>query len=137
MKKLCVLAMASLLTFSSCALLNTEEAPAPILPETALGVSVCLGFDATNHTAIMDNGKIEQVISIIETATPTKRQSVNDTPYADEVYCVRFIGEEEYIPTYLYQDERLFGLISHWYLEQPYHGIYEITKESAEILLNL
>ena len=136
MKKLCILAMASLLTFSSCAMLDFEEAPAPILPETPLGVSVCLNVE-TNPKQILDAEKTEQVISIIESATPTKRQSNNDTPYADEVYCVRFIGEEEYIPTYLYQDERFFGLISHWYLEQPYHGIYEISEDDAETLLNL
>ena len=136
MKKLCVLAMASLLTFSSCALLNTEEAPAPILPETPLGVSVCSKVE-TNPKQILDAEKTEQVISIIESATPTKRQSNNDTPYADEVYVIQFITQEESLPTYLYQKESLFGLISHWYLEQPYHGVYEISQADAEILLNM
>ena len=136
MKKLCVLAMASLLTFSSCALLNTEDAPAPILPETPLGVSVCSNVE-TNPKEILDAEKTEQVISIIESATPTKRQSNNDTPYADEVYVIQFITQEESLPTYLYQKKSFFGLISHWYLEQPYHGVYEISQADAEILLNM
>ena len=137
MKKLCILAMASLLTFSSCAMLDFEEAPAPLVPETALAVSIHPHLDACNPNAIFDEEKIAQVISIIESATPTKRQSNNDTPYADEVYVIQFITQEESLLTYLYQKESLFGLISHWYLEQPYHGIYEIAKENAEILLNM
>ena len=137
MKKIWILAMASLLTFSSCAMLDFEEAPAPLVPETALAVSIHPHLDARNPNTILDEEKIAQVISIIESATPTKRQSNNDTPYADEAYIIRFIATEETVPTYLYQDEIFFGLVSHWYLEQPYHGIYEISAENAEILLNM
>lgn len=125
-------AVVGLLIFTACGLWT--EAPEPYIPQGIIGVTKS---NMEYSEMIVDETQIDEVLSIITNAKPTKRQSNNDTPYVETFYTVRLICEEDGAVFYLYEDTSFFGLFSAWYLEQPYHGVYEISQEDAQILLNM
>ena len=120
--------------FSSCRLFYADE-PAPVLqiPSKEEITGVCVKTSLEVRT---DEESIENAIAFLQSAVPTRYESVNDTPYADCYYGLSLETTEgsEFFG-YFYEEKRVFGLISKWYLEMPYSGIYEVSEECALALL--
>ena len=139
-KKLIIsLTMVIACLFSSCGLFYADEhAPVLEIPSLEEIESVYIGVGyCGDGTARTDEEIKQKAIAFLESAIPTKRESVNDTP-GREVYYRFYINgaEKQYLcGGYFYEDKSLFGLVSKWYYEIPYNGIYEVSKECALALL--
>jgi|LSQX01.3.fsa_nt_gb hypothetical protein len=72
-----------------------------------------------------DNETIVTIASFFKNAKPTRKVSVNESPYVKEYYIVNIITEDSsrFYSSYIYQEN------SKWYIEQPYWGIYEIDVD--------
>ena len=133
--------------FSSCGLFYMNEPAPPLyLPERTEIIEILLydnteddrHFRGDSDAILTSNEQIDFVLNILANTTPTKKESVNDSPYVDEFLLIHInTNSSSYHFSYLYKRERYFGLITQWYIEQPYRGIYEISEEEAQSLLNL
>jgi hypothetical protein len=111
-----------------------EPSPPIYIPENIISLN-----DFTNKT------EIEKVVNILQLATPTYNESVQDTPSVEnyKAIVIKYTQSNEtysYDTTtfiFIYESSSWFGLVKTWYLEQPYHGIYEIDEDSANRLLEL
>ena len=117
----------SLIGVCSCGLFYSDEpAPALVLPQSSEIAKVELQKEGV-WQEVEDE---ESVLALLKNAEPTTRESVNDSPYAETYYALCVQGEEERLVFgYLYERESFFGLISKWYFEVPYYGIYEVQEE--------
>ena len=123
--------------FGSCGLFyRNDPAPPPYLPNRTEITSVRVS-SYPNMTLLSSSEEIDFVLAILFNATPTKIESVNDTPNAEDLYGIQILAGESSTLFYLYKRERYLGLVTQWYIEQPYRGIYEISEEDANSLLNL
>jgi hypothetical protein len=134
-KKLVVLVLTFVVCLlSSCRIFYTDK-PAPTLkiPNKTDITGVCVGMNLETRE---DEESIEKAIAFLLSATPTRYESVNDTPYADCYYGLSLETTEgsEFFG-YFYEEKRVFGLISKWYLEMPYSGIYEVSEDCVLALL--
>ena len=125
--------------FSSCGLFYADD-PAPELeiPKIKEIESVYIGVGYHSDGIARTDEEIKQkAIDFLQSAIPTKRESVNDTPNREVYYRFYINGaEKQYLcGGYFYEDKSLFGLVSKWYYEVPYNGIYEVSKECALALL--
>ena len=122
--------------FSSCGLFYTDEPASPYLPDRTevTDVRIYPYPNGNDDTLLASNEEIDFVIAILSNATPI-RESVNDSPNADDLYCIQILAGESSTRFYLYKRERWLGLVTQWYIEQPYRGIYEISEEEANSLL--
>ena len=133
-KLLAILLTLAVCLFSSCRLFYADE-PAPNLKipnrEEITGV-----YDVVTSSLREDEESIEKAIAFLLSAVPTRYESVNDAPYADSYYALSLETTEgsEFFG-YFYEEKRVFGLISKWYLEMPYSGIYEVSEDCALALL--
>ena len=90
-----------------------------------------------DSTARTDDEIKQTAIEFLQSAVPTMRQSVNDTPNAEDYSFFMLIStaNECISRGYFYEIEYLFGLVSRWYYEIPYYGIYEVSESHVETLL--
>ena len=131
--------LAVLLTFavcllSSCRLFYADEpAPALNIPSKAEIIGV---YDVLTSELLEDEESIENALAFLLSAVPTRYESVNDNPYADCYYALSLETTEgcEFFG-YFYEEKQFFGLVSKWYLEMPYSGIYEVSEDCALALL--
>ena len=79
-------------------------------------------------TIITDKEMIASFIQKVVEATPTSKQSVQDVPAVSEYTRVDFVSEGNISSIFIYQEN------SKWYIEQPYHGIYETDEVILELL---
>jgi hypothetical protein len=121
---------------SSCGLFSNDE-PAPTLEipriEEITGVYIHSSVDV-----IADEETIERAVALLESAIPTTRWSVNDVPNYEPMYFFALQVEEgmsSLFRGYIYEVERYFGLVSDWYFEIPYYGVYEVSTDCVLALL--
>ena len=120
--------------FSSCRLFYADE-PAPVLqiPSKEEITGVCVKTSLEVRT---DEESIENAIAFLQSTVPTRYESVNDTPYAEPCYffCLE-TTEGRMFRGFFYEEKSFLGLVSKWYFEMPYSGIYEVSEERALALL--
>ena len=96
---------------------NDSKLPAPIVVPTDIEL-VKIEHDHAEENCF-DKEWISGLEGLLKDAKPTHRQSVNDSPYADDYYAVTFESETmDNDPFYVYEDDKKT------YIEFPYEGIY-------------
>ncbi len=68
------------------------------------------------------------MLGYIESAEPTRKQSLNDSPYVTPYYRVALATEERTYIYYVYEED------GRTYLESPYEGIYRIEGAAIDLL---
>jgi predicted small lipoprotein YifL len=81
-------------------------------------------------TIITDKKMIASFIKKVAEAIPTSKQSVQDVPTVSEYTRVDFVSDGNISSIFIYQEN------SKWYIEQPYHGIYETDEIILKLLKN-
>lgn len=81
-------------------------------------------------TIITDKEKITSFIQKVVEATLTSKQSLQDVPTVSEYTRVDFVSDGNISSIFIYQEN------SKWYIEQPYHGIYETDEIILKLLKN-
>ena len=81
-------------------------------------------------TIIKDKEMIASIIQKVVDATPTSKQSVQDVPTVSEYTRIDFVSDGNISSIFIYQQN------SKWYIEQPYHGIYETDEIILKLLKN-
>lgn len=121
-----LLALACCLSLAACG-----KKAAPIVlpePEKILSIDVTAGETVFTWE---DSQWVRQVIEGISHSTPTRRQSVQDTPTVKEYIRIDFHHQPSGTSTlFAYADRGKF------YVEQPYQGIYEISREVYQLIIN-
>jgi hypothetical protein len=79
-------------------------------------------------TIITDKKMIASFIEKVAEAIPTSKQSVQDVPTVSEYTRVDFVSDKNISSIFIYQEN------SNWYIEQPYHGIYETDETILKLL---
>lgn len=79
-------------------------------------------------TIITDKETIASIIKKVAEAIPTSKQSVQDVPTVSEYTRVDFVSDGNISSIFIYQEN------SKWYIEQPYHGIYETDETILKLL---
>ena len=103
------------------------------LPESDQLRSVTLSYEGSS-VVIEDAGQREELMEQLRSARPTRLQSVNDTPAADELFRLEIEDRDGGIYTlFVYTD----GDDSHAYAELPYQGIYRIDDDMIILLRSL
>lgn len=119
MKKWTLLAVAlgSLLALAACG-----KAEPVTLPETGeiVSVDVTAGDQTVQHT---DEAWIGEMVTALSGAEPTGRESVQDVPQAEDLVRLDLQLGSGASTLFAYQEDE------HFYVEQPYQGIYQITGE--------
>ena len=92
------------------------------LPETGeiVSVDVTAGDQTVQHT---DEAWISEMVTALSGAEPTGRESVQDVPQAEELVRLDLRLGSGASTLFAYQED------GHFYVEQPYQGIYQITGE--------
>lgn len=70
---------------------------------------------------------IKEIITAITNERTTKKESVNDTPACEEYYIITFKDTDQKI--YIYTKD------GNCYIEEPYNGIYKITQEEYDKIM--
>ena len=119
MKKCSLLtaALVLLVTLTAC-----RKAEPMTLPETGeiVSVDVTAGDQTVQHT---DEAWISEMVTALSGAEPTGRESVQDVPQAEELVRLDLRLGSGASTLFAYQEDE------HFYVEQPYQGIYQITGE--------
>lgn len=119
MKKCSLLtaALVLLVTLTACG-----KAAPMTLPETReiVSVDVTAGDQTVQHT---DEAWISEMVTALSGAEPTGRESVQDVPQAEELVRLDLRLGSGASTLFAYQED------GHFYVEQPYQGIYQITGE--------
>ncbi len=124
------------IVFSSCGVFYSNTLAQPItIPEQIEHIEIG-HFPSKRSISEFTEQEFSWLTTIIKNATPTKIQSNNDSPGKKEYYTVDLIGQNSFVRVYLYKDNSLFSNHS-WYLEQPYSGVYEITDDSAQKIIEI
>ncbi len=117
-----------LLLFLAAAIAACGRLASPIvLPDTDEIVSIHV-TDGDTSIAHSDRAWIEDVISKISDSAPTRIESVNDAPNADNYLMIEIRLEKGASRLYAYKNK------AGYYVEQPYEGIYEINGETYEMI---
>ncbi len=86
---------------------------------------VSLNFErGSNGSLVGSEEAINDVYNILKKLSNSHKKSVNDTPKVSDYIKIVFNYSEVAATTvYAYKEN------SHYYIEQPYNGIYKITKD--------
>ncbi|MBO5477462.1 MAG: DUF5301 domain-containing protein [Clostridia bacterium] len=76
---------------------------------------------------VSSRGLILEIVENITSERTTKTKSVNDTPNCEEYYKVTFVETNQVI--YVYEKD------GQCYIEEPYNGIYEITRDEFDKIM--
>lgn len=79
-------------------------------------------FEYTNREII------DEIVDVFLNARPTRKLTLNDEPSEYDYFIISFISNESYRDSYIYKR----GI--KWYIEQPYHGIYEIKQDTLDFI---
>lgn len=109
---------------------ETYEITIPSLDEVTL-VSIDSLSQYDNVTEFDDKEEIAKIYHIFRNQTTTQ-ESINDNPVnPDILFLVTFKKNDETTKVYIYKKN------NQYYIEQPYNGIYTITKRDFETIQNL
>lgn len=92
-----------------------------------ISITVTSGKESITYD---DKDWITQVISDINSSKPTNKQSVQDVPQKDNYMKVGIKLDKGTTILFIYKDGESY------YIEQPYHGIYEIDSELYDLICN-
>ncbi len=123
---LALLALACCLFLPACG-----KKGAPIVlpdPEKILSINVTTGEASFTWE---DPQQIRRVIEELSSSVPTGRQSVQDTPEAEEYTRIDLCHDPSGTSTlFVYADHGKF------YVEQPYQEVYEISREAYRWIIH-
>lgn len=109
---------------------ETYEITIPSLDEVTL-VSIDSLSQYDNVTEFDDKEEIAKIYHIFRNQTTTQ-ESINDNPVnPDILFLVTFKKNDETTKVYIYKKN------NQYYIEQPYNGIYTISKKDFETIQNL
>ena len=103
------------------------------LPESDQLRSVTLSYEGSS-VVIEDAGQREELMEQLRSSRPTRLQSINDTPAADELFRLDITeagGNTTVLFVYTNDGD------SRAYVELPYQGIYKIDAEMITLLRSL
>jgi len=83
--------------------------------------------DNEDNEIVISDGQLQELISYINDAVPTRTMSVNDYPDVKPYYMIELKTTERVFRYMIYED---YGTV---YAELPYEGVYEIDREAVEI----
>lgn len=128
MKKRICLVVLFMFTVFLCAC--QKKASPLIMPnaEDVISIDVSTLNKTLSHT---DHEWIEEALSGITASKPTRKQCVQDTPLVESYYRIDIHAASETITIFAYKDN------GKYYVEQPYQGIYRISKLTFEQLKKL
>ncbi len=85
-------------------------------------------YDGYNAEIVLGEEDLQKLINYINSAVPTRTMSVNDYPSVRPYYVVELKTAERIFGYMIYEDNGTA------YVELPYEGVYEIDRETVEIL---
>ena len=88
--------------------------------------SIYIHFDS-KRTEMLDDD-FEELLLLIGENRPTRKMSVNDTPYVDEYFIITINTENRQYRYFLYEDN------GRAYLESPYEGVYRLNKDTLDFI---
>ena len=89
-------------------------------PEAAQTADITVTKSQAAEAVAMSQEDVSILLGAIASAMPTRKQSVNDAPYATPYYRIAILTEERTYVYYVYEERGVT------YLESPYEGIYRI-----------
>lgn len=101
-----------------------------ILPATEDVISITVYDRGASAVSITPNF-IEEFMALLETMETTDRQSVNDTPSADQYIEISLECKDKTVTIFYYKDYDTS------YIEQPYQGIYKPDARLGEMITEL
>lgn len=93
--------------------------------EEVQSIVVTEGESTIQH---VDKTWIREVIAAFSYAQPTRKESVQDTPQVEEYMQIDFQSDTGITTLFVYEEK------GKYYVEQPYHGIYEIHQKQFTML---
>ncbi len=107
-----------MLILASCG----KKADPIILPGTddMVSVDITVGEDTISH---IDKAWISEIISDISASEPTRKESVQDVPQAENYIKIDLQLATGSSTLFAYEDN------GKYYIEQPYQGIYKIDSQ--------
>ena len=115
--------LAILLTVIMCfALVSCGKADPIVLPDRADVVNISIEIDGET-IYIEDSARIDDILSGIAKVEPTSKKSVQDVPQVDDYVKIDFQLNGGVSTIFTYEED------SKYYIEQPYQGIYELSKD--------
>lgn len=88
--------------------------------------SIYIDSDSKRSEVLADD--FEKLLLLIGENRPTRKMSVNDTPYVDEYFIITINTENRQYRYFLYEDN------GRAYLESPYEGVYRLNKDSLDFI---
>ena len=85
-------------------------------------------YDNENEEIVLSDVELQKFINYINGAVPTRTMSINDYPSARPYYVVEIKTVERIIRYMIYEENGAS------YAEIPYEGVYQIKRETMEIL---
>ena len=85
-------------------------------------------YDNSENEIGMVDSEIEEIITYINEAEPTRIMSVNDYPTVRPYYVVEIKSVDRYFRYMIYEDN------GKTYVELPYEGVYTIDEKAIDIL---
>ena len=85
-------------------------------------------YDNSENEIGMVDSEIEEIITYINEAEPTRIMSVNDYPSVRPYYVVEIKSVDRYFRYMIYEDN------GKTYVELPYEGVYTIDEKAIDIL---
>lgn len=87
--------------------------------------------NSTSKVFIKANACIKEIMRQIEklNETESKTPSISDQPVVDEYYTLGFVSNDNKEVVYLYEKD------DKCYLEEPHNAIFELPKESYDIMM--
>ncbi|WP_312046262.1 DUF5301 domain-containing protein [Anaerotignum sp.] len=80
-------------------------------------------FSDTESRVYTEKEDVEEISNYIASAKPTRKISMNDTPYNKPYYKIDMETDGGIYRIYLYEDN------SNMYIELPYYGIYVVDEK--------
>ena len=88
--------------------------------------SISISFEAKSVEVLPHD--FEKLLLLIVENRPTRKMSVNDTPYVDEYFIITINTENRQYRYFLYEHN------GRAYLESPYEGVYRLNKDSLDFI---
>ncbi len=92
-------------------------------------ISVSLGCSTPDMTIPMSELYYDDLLTLLEEAKPTRKQSLNDYPSARPYYGISVRTDDIEYRYFIYESG------NQAYVEMPYEGIYEADAELVDLVL--
>lgn len=124
-----ILVLISALVFGGYLYLSLFPKAEPLQHPDAESIeTVYVAKNRTAERVELTGQDLTALLEYVYDATPTRRQSVNDSPYVTPYYRITLIAKERTYMYYVYEENKSA------YLESPYEGIYRIEDAVIDLL---